>query len=573
MKGLRFILGRMIRQKKALLAALLMTAAQCLLELWLPRLMAEAVNGIIGGGNTGIIFRTGSRMLTVSAFMGLSGYCAGLLCAYIGQRFSLDLRQETYDKICSLSVQQVSLLGHGSLIVRLTADIDTCSGLAYAMILLVVEPLLLMTGGIIMMWRISHVLGLIFVVFVFVQLLVMAFFIRSTAPLFVRLRAAMDHLNSCMQDAFHHFRFIRAYGITKASKEGFLRDNRVLYDSAFAVQYALAVFNPLIMLIMDLAVACILYFSGLLAASGAINLGLILSAVTYSEQILLSIASGGRMFKIAAEAQPCAERIGELLDMEPDMEDGQKKLDFPFRSLCMQSVRYFRPDGTKVFDSLNFSISAGETAAVIGPVGCGKTTLAGLCARLDDVRGGRILLNGEDIRTWRISDVRRMAAFVEKDTAVCEGTVLENIVFGRNNISEEDIRLAVKAAQLEEFLEKAPEGLDTHLISMGRSLSGGERQRLACARALAGRPGLLILDDSTSSLDYETERRLFRALRMYYPEMAVLFTTNRLQSALGADRILVLDRNGKAAGEGTDASLQEKCGLYRRIRSLQDTEM
>jgi len=222
-----------------------------------------------------------------------------------------------------------------------------------------------------------------------------------------------------------------------------------------------------------------------------------------------------------------------------------------------------------VFDDLNMTLHAGETVALVGPIGCGKTTLASLCNRLFDATDGRILLNGRDIRSWRIADVRSAVALVEKQTAVLEDTLQDNIVFGREGIGRKDVQLAVDTAQLEGLVAKKPQGLDTPLYSMGKSLSGGERQRLTIARALAGAPGLLVLDDSTSALDYVTEARFLAALRESYPQMAVLLITNRLASALKADRILVLNE-GRIEADGKEDELRESCAIFRDMCEIQE---
>lgn len=552
-----------------MILAVMLTVVQCGMELWLPRLMAEAVNSGILQGSMETIRSIGRQMALVCAVMGVSGYGSSVICATVGQRLALELRGELYDKISSLSVRQVSAIGHGSLLTRLTADIDTCAEFVHSLLLLAAEPVLLTVGGIIMMWRVAPPLGMAFLAFVLVLVCVMLLFIRATAPGFRRVRTVTDVLNSRMQRIFGGFRLIKAYNAKTREQTAFSADNTRLFDTAYAVQKRIAFFNPIIMLIVDLTVAVILYLSGRQVAAESMDVGSVLSAITWSEQILLSIAAGGGMFRIVAETEPSAQRIREVMETVSDMPDGTEKLSGPFRELRFEDVSFGYEPGVPVLDRLNFSLRAGETLAVVGPVGCGKTTLASLCARLYDVTGGRVTVNDTDIRALRLEELRRAVALVEKQSAVLEGTVLDNIVFGREDISREDAERAVSAAQLSEYIEKAPKGLDTPLAAMGRSLSGGERQRLTIARALAGRPGLLVLDDSTSSLDYRTERQLLESVK---ERCAVLIITNRLMTATRADRILVLDGSGKIAAEGTDASLRSTCALYRRMAEQQARE-
>ena len=568
-KDLWYMIRRMAEQRALLPLAILFTIVRCALGLWLPLLLAEAVDAAIVRADLDSVYAVGWRMLCVCIGMGVFGYAANMLCAVVGQRLALTLREETYSKIGKLSVSQVSQLGHGSLITRLTVDINVCSNLASAMVLLLFEPLTFMIGGIIMMWRIAPHLGMVFVGFVVLQLVVMIFFVYSTAPLFVKVRRKTDALNSRLQSAFAGFRLTKAANMQESEKARMGEDNLALMEASLKVQRRIAIFNPLVMLIMNLAVACVLMLAGNEVATGVISVSMVLSAINYSEQVLLSIASVGNVYRVITETQPSAARIREVIDMAPDMDDGALAWDKPFSELRFENVGFVYPAGGQVFEGLSLALHAGETVALIGPIGCGKTTLASLCDRLFDATEGRILLNGTDIRSWRIADVRSAVALVEKQTAVLEDTLKDNIVFGRDGINDADVQLAVGTAQLEGLVAKKPQGLDTPLYSMGKSLSGGERQRLTIARALAGSPGLLVLDDSTSALDYVTEARFLAALRENYPQMAVLLITNRLASALKADRILVLN-GGHIEADGTEAELRESSTLFRDMCDIQE---
>lgn len=572
MQDLWYMVRGMAGQRGLFVAALIATVARCILVLMLPLLMADAVDAAVIAHDIDRIASVGWRMLAVSVCMGACGYASNMACAVMGQRFARDLRERTYDRISELTVQQALDLGHGSLITRLTVDIDVCADLARSVVRLLVEPVVLAVGGICMLWSISASIGLVLALFVLVQMAIMVVFIRMTAPGFVRVRHRTDALNAALQAAFGNFRLIKAFNTQRRERDQIDAYNQSLFDDAFAVQRKIALFNPLIMLIMNLAVASLLVQTGDLVLAGTVSAGLVLSSINYAEQVLLSIAAVGRMYRVVTEAQPSAARVREVLMTEPGMTDGALALgDATFERLSFEDVCFSYPGGGRVFEGLSFSIDAGECLAVVGPIGCGKTTLASLCARLYDATSGMIALNGEGIQSWKLDDVRREVALVEKHTAVMEDTLRDNIVFGRTGIDDEDVNLAVSVAQLDELVGRKPKGLDTRLFAMGKSLSGGERQRLTIARALAGRPSLLVLDDSTSSLDYVTEARLLADIHASYPHMAVLLITNRLASALRADRILVLDE-GRAQAMGTDAELRRDCGLFLRMCSVQEGE-
>lgn len=569
MKDLGQMARRALRRKNLALASMLLAVVQCALKLWLPRLMEDAVNNGVMKQSLEYVTKIGGKMLLVCVALGVCGYVCSILTALFGHLFARDLREEVYAHVTSLSALQASAMGQGALITGLTADVDVCAALSTATIQLAVEPVLLTVGGIFMMWRLAPVFGMVFTGFVAVQLCVMALFIRSTAPGFQKVREAMDAMNSRLQTAFSGFRLAKATNAQASECARFNARNDGLFSAAYCVQRRIALFNPLVMLIMNAAVGCILWLSGRGVAAGTLNVGRVLSAITYSEQVLLSIMAGGQMYRRITEAQPSARRLGRILDTRPDLSGGETPLDEPFRELRFEDVSFEYPGGGRVLQGVSFTLRAGETVALIGPIGSGKSTLAGLCARLFDATGGSVRLNGEDIRHWRLPDARRAVALVEKQTAVLEGTVAENLRFGREGISEADMQRALTAAQMREYIDERPDGLDSPLVSMGRSLSGGERQRLTIARALSGSPGVLVLDDATSSLDYRTERALLEALKRDYPDLAVLLITNRLASAAQADRIMLLD-GGTIAAQGTDATLRQSSPLYRRVLAIQD---
>lgn len=569
MKDLGVVLRRVFRRRWLVIAALALIAGQCGLKLLLPRMMEDAVNNGVMKRDMDYIVAVGKRMAGLCLTLGACGYAGNLLCAVLGHRFARDFRDEVYAHITGLSAYQVSAFGSGTLITGLTTDIDVCAALINAMIPLAVEPLLLFVGGVAMMWSLSPAFGQAFLCFAAIQILVMVLFIRSTAPGFVKVRERMDAMNACLQSTFSSFRLTRAVNAQSVAYAKFGGRNDALFEAAYGVQRRIALFNPIVMLIMNMAVASVLWLSGREVSSGALNVGMVLAAITYSEQVLLSIMAEGQMYRRITEAQPSARRLRRILETRPELADGEKRLEGPFRELAFEDVAFDYPDGNRVLDGMSLAVRAGETVALVGPIGNGKTTLAGLCVRLADPTRGRVLLNGRDIREWSMADVRKMVALVEKHTAVLDGTVGDNLRFGREGIREEDLRAAVSAAQLDDYVAGRPEGLDAPLLSMGKSLSGGERQRLTIARALAGRPGLLVLDDATSSLDYRTERALLQAIRREYAGMAVLMVTNRPPSAAQADRVLLMD-GGRIAAEGTDAALRAESPLYRSFCGIQE---
>lgn len=568
MNDIGYMLRRSFRFKGLIAASVLMTALQCAMKMRLPVLMSEAVNIGLQKKDLYPVLNTGLHMFISCIIMGVSGYLAHVTADVTGQRTALELRKEMYRKISDLSVSQVSLFGAGSLITRLTTDIDICAMLVHAILFLVIEPVFMMLGGVWLMWRISSLFGLVFLFFVAAQLSVVVIFIRRTAPGFVRVRSSMDAINGGLQNTFSVFRLIRASGTQTLESGYFNARNTDFFQKAYDVQKLIAFFNPLIMLIMNLSVACVLFISGWEVSSSRLNIGMLLMAISYSEQVLMSIMTGGQMYRMITETKPSAHRIRQVLNTVPEMVDLESAVSLtePFDELRFESVEFEYPETGRVLKSLNFSIRKGETAAVTGPIGSGKSTMAALCARLCDVTGGRILLNGRDIRSVKMEDLHRMVALVEKHPPVVEGSLYENITFGRRGITANDVQKAAGAAQFLSYLnsESASASAERSLLSTGNSLSGGERQCLAITRAMAGSPGLLVLDEGTSSLDYETEKQLLSALRKEYPDLAILLITSRIPTARRAERILILDQ-GREAAVGSDRELLADCEIYRRM--------
>ena len=561
MKDLLRITARFKKYWRLLLFAALFTAVQCAEQLCLPRLMAAVIDSGIVQGKTDLIMQTGGRMLLVCFVLAVSGYGAHVLSAVGAERFALHMRNELYDRIGALSVYEVNNFGAGSLITRLTGDVKTCSSLLGAFLQITIEPLLLTVGGMALVWQTERRLGLLFTVFVAVQILLMFCFVRLTAPRFKKIRQLNDRFNARLQEVFSRLRLIKILNREKYENDQFGTLNKGLLIAGIEVQKIVSVFQPLMMFIVDCAVAFILLFA---SNNLDMRMGNLMEVIAYAQQVLLAVVISGRLFQLISEAVPGAARISQLLDAESDIADGTDEISAPVKQLEFDDVSFAYPASADVLSHIRLTVEPGSFLAVTGATGSGKSTLADLCVRLFDVGDGRILLDGQEIEDFRLADLRRHIALVEKHESVLSGTFYDNIVFGRDYVDEADVEKAVRAAQCAPLLEGQPEGLQGIVYAMGRSLSGGERQRLTVARALAGKPDVLLLDDCTSSLDHATETAMLREIRALYPEMTVILFTQRSVSAALAQTIVCLDR-GEIVGRGTDEELRETCPQYREL--------
>lgn len=561
MKNIIRLSARFLKFKRFVLPALLLTVLQCALQLCLPVLMAEVVNGGVMRGELNRIYYYGGWMIAVCFLLAVSGYFAKVLTAVGAERFALELRRELYEKVSGMSVFTVSQFGVGTLITRLTSDVECCSALMGAFLQITLQPLLLMIGGIVMVWRRQQWLGGIFTGFAVVQIVLMVLFVRSTAPKFRWLRELNDRCNELLQEVFSRLRLVKILTREPRETERFGDLNNTVLLAGISVQKVVAVFQPMMMFIVDCAVAVILLFA---RNNAALSAGALMETISYAQQVLLSIVIGGRLFQFLSEAVPSAARMSEVFQTEADLPDGEEPIESAVGCLELRDVSFGYFSSKNVIEQISFDVKRGTFTAVTGATGSGKSVIADLCARLLDVREGAVLIDGCDIADFRLADVRRHIAVVEKQESVISGTYYENISFGRDYVSAEDVEKAALAAQCAPMIESSPEGYEGEIYAMGRSLSGGERQRLAIARALAGQPDILLLDDCTSSLDHDTEAKLFRAIRTGYPQMAVVLFTQRTVSASLAERIICLD-GGRIVDVGTDAELKANCEAYRSL--------
>lgn len=571
LKDLFFISKRFWRHRRLLLCAAVLTAVSCAAELALPNMMAGIVNeGLLGRHIEAV--RDGSAAMLITVFiLGLAGFGTFLTCAAASERFALELREELYGKITALSVGQVESIGAGPLITRLTGDTAVCASLAQVLLQMLLEPVLLLIGGVVMMWRVSHAFDAVFLAFVAFQSVLVLLFVHKTMPLFLTVLEKNDRMNGFLQSELRCLRLIKAYGGETRESAAFNSFTEEIRAAQMGVRRWTAFFDPLILLVVNSAVACILLLSGLQAPGGAPQAGSILEAMTYAEQVLLSIVVSGRLFSQVAEAKASAGRLAEVLRAAPSVISGEMPVPpGGIGRLVLRDVSFRYPScGAPVLSRLDLTFERGAFVAVCGSAGCGKTTLSRLLCRVCDPTSGQILADGTDLRNYWLDGVRRSIAVVEKSMDIIEGTIAENILYGRADITEEDVDWAMEITGAAELVRALPEGRDAWASSLGISLSGGDKQRLALARALAGRPSVLVMDDCTSSLDYSTERTVLRSIRKNCPDLTVILMTQRIPSVQGADLVVCIGEDGRAKS-GTAGELKESSPLFALLCRSQE---
>ena len=559
------ILRFYLRQKRLLLAAFFLTLIQCTAHLYMPILMAEVVDRGVLEGNLAVISRTGWKMAAACLILVLAGYLSNIFCEIAGERLAHRLRMEVYEKIHTMTLSEAAGFGADSLVTRLTEDIRVCAGFAAVLFQTLLVPVLLAVGGTAVMWRIAPGVGLIFSGFIIFQILLMLLFIRGTTPVFQKLRLLTDRFNRKLQDVLQRLDLIRLRNMQKTETDRFDSLSGEWTQAAMTARKMLAFFQPAAMLAVDLCVGALLLYMG--GYARGFQIGNILEALSYTQQILLAIVVSGRMFQFLAQARPSAQRVDAVLEHRSAMSDGTGDVEKKFEGLEARDVSFSWPHSEAGIRDLSLRIEPGAFLVVTGPVGCGKSTLAALLARLEDPGRGQILLNGQPVSAYRLEQLHRHIALVEKSPAVFAGSFRENLIFGREGIDETQIRTALESAQCARLIDSLPDRLDTEAAYASRMISGGENQRLAIARALAGCPDVLLLDDCTASLDLVTEAALLKQIRSNYPAMAVVLFTQRAFTAAQADRVVYME-DGRILKTGTYPQLKSTCPEFCRMLAV-----
>ena len=541
---------------------------KCLGQMSLPVLMAETIDAGAIREDYALMMHFAFYMLAVCLTVGITGFLTHMFTAVAGERFALELRNEMFDRLYRFNLSDYEEFGGGTLLTRVTSDANTCSLIPEVFVQTLFEPLLILFAGIVLVRIIAPRLGFLFAAAAVIQIFIVAVFIYMSMPLFLQIRKKTDSLNRYIQTLFLRISLIKIFRKEDDEDADFGIENEDMFQRGYAAQKLICVFHPLVMFIVDMSVAMILINAR--SNVGTMSVSRLLEAIAYSQQILLSIVISGQMIRFITEAQPSSARIRLLLEHEPEMRDGSEIIEGRIERLEIRDVTFSYPSSTTVLEHMNLTVDQGLFLAVTGRMGCGKSTLAALLIRYYDPDMGAIYINGNNIRNCKMEDLRRHVALVEKNAAILGGTVMENIVFGRDYVSREDALKAAKAAQCADYIEKLPEKYETYVN--GRLLSSGEKQRLTIARALSGYPDILLLDEGTSSMDYETENRMFNAIWEMYPRISIVLFTQRTMSAAKADRIVYIE-GGKIFADGSDEWLRANCLQYRSLSMTQQGEV
>ena len=559
----------------ALLAAGFMIA-EVYIDMMQPRLMARIVDeGILGLNNNGIpdlslITRIGIRMILVVLAGGICGALSGVTGNICSQGYGNKIRKVCFDRIMHLSFEQTDKFTTGSLITRITNDVSQVERLVQQLVRGFIRSLMFLVVGSMTLLSLNvHFLIVIAIAFPLVILDVAIVLVR-VSPMFTKLQAKLDKLNTVIQETIGGARVVKAFVQEKREKERFGEANENLVDTQLRVMLTMSFLRPAMNIILNLATVALIQIGAIQVERGGMLPGEVMAAVTYITQILGGMMMLAMIFQVMTRGMASAKRIKEVINTTPSIQGGkftgtdkQESHDAP--KISFKNVSFTYPEGQEeVLRNINLDIMPGETFAIVGSTGEGKTTLVNLIDRFYDPTQGQVLIDGVDVKDYDLTFLRDKVSFVTQKNELFSTSIKENIAIGKPGAAEEEIEKAAKAAQAHSFIMEQADGYDTPVAEKGQSLSGGQRQRVAIARALLKHSEIMIFDDSSSALDLKTEAALYKALDEEYSDITKIVIAQRIATAKYADRIAVID-DASIIACGTHDELYETSPVYKDI--------
>lgn len=558
----------------AAIAAALFMIGEVLMDLLQPQIMSRIVDeGVLGLNTDGshaltLILHLGLTMIVLVLFGGLCGSLNNVFVHITGQSVGNDMRKDCFRKIMGLSFRQVDQYSTGGLITRVTNDITQVQNLVSQFVRGMIRTTMLTFGSLFFMFRLNRLFGIVVLCAVPFLLLIIVVSLYRATPLFEKLQAQLDELNNVMQEDISGIRMIKACVRELYEKARFGKANDALIHTQLRVLVIFAWMNPLVNALMYLVVAGILLLGSVQVQTGAASPGAIMAAITYTTQLLNGLLMLVMLFQNISRGMASWSRVRELLDAETDLKDGTVDATDANGTIELRDVSFSYDSEKPILEHISLTIHSGETLAIMGATGCGKSTLVNLLPRFYDITDGSILVDGVDVRDYKLDALRQKFAVVLQKAVLFHDTVSGNIAWGDPGAAMEEIKTSAKTAQADGFLADMPEGYETQVAAGGVSLSGGQRQRLSIARALLRNGEFLILDDATSALDLHTEAMFYQALRQQCPDSTKIIVAQRVASARYADRIAVLD-GGHLVACDSHENLMKTCPIYQDIYASQ----
>lgn len=539
-------------------------------ELVVPLIIAAIIDNGIPSGNTGYI----GSMCALLALLAVVGFACSVTAQYFSAKaacgFGTKLRHALFAKIQSLSFTELDTVGTGTLITRMTGDINQVQSTLNIVLRLFLRSPFIVFGAMIMAFTIDFRSALVFAVTIAVLSAAVFGIMLGSVPLYKKVQSSLDKITALTSENLEGVRVIRAFCNEESEKEKYGAANSVLNAAQRLAGSVSALLNPVTYIMLNVAVTVLIYVGAVRVDGGAISQGMVVALYNYMSQILVELIKlAGFIINISKSTASMA-RIDDVLSLTPSVADGTAE-DGASSEFAVEmenvSLKY-KGAGAPSLEDINLKVKKGETVGIIGSTGCGKSSLVNLIPRFYDAQSGTVRVDGVDVKQYQIDALRKKTGVVMQKNVLFKGTIRENLLWGNPNATEDDINSAIDAAQARDIINAKPDGIDSEVEQGGTNFSGGQRQRLTIARALVRKPKILILDDSSSALDYATDARLRGAIKNLGYKTTVFIVSQRTASIRHADKIVVLD-DGKICGIGTHDSLLESCPVYREIHMSQ----
>lgn len=546
---------------------------EAILELLIPLMMAKLIDNGVKANNPAVIYNMGILMVITAIVGAGSAFVCQYYASVASQGFGTSMRNLLFKKIQSFSFNEIDKIGTPSLINRITSDVNQLQFAVAMLIRLVIRVPFLCIGGVIMAMIINLRLSLVLLLTMPVFAVFIYFIMSRTVPLFKAVQKKLDILSGIIRENLSGARVVRAFARLDRERDRFIKNNKEYADASIRVGRISALLNPATTVVINFGIAAILWFGGIQVFNGSMTQGEIIAYINYINMILSALIVLANLVVTFTKAAASASRVNEILAIEPsitDMTHGGEVMTEniePGNGLAVdfKDVNFSYKDSAEyALKNLSFQITKGQLVGIIGSTGSGKSTLINLISRFYDASEGTVSVNGADVKKQNQQVLRSKIGLVPQKSVLFSGTIEDNLKFGNENASHEDMVTASQIAQAYEFIESKPEGLKTMISQGGANLSGGQKQRLAIARALVKKPEILILDDSSSALDYATDAKLRRELKEKLEGLTVIIVTQRVVTIKNADIIIVLD-DGEMAGMGNHEYLLENCSTYKEL--------
>ncbi|MCC0662255.1 ABC transporter ATP-binding protein [Clostridioides sp. ZZV14-6154] len=550
---------------------LIFTFLQTLGTLYIPTLTASIVNNGVVKGDIDYIVKTGVLMLIVAGITALSAVLVCKVSANLSSGFCRDIREAVFIKAQELSINDFNKIGTASMITRSTSDITLIGQSLFMFIELVLPAPIITISGLFLAYSIDRVMTIIIVVIMVLFMLFACLVGKRVIKLFKIMQTKMDNMNRVLREAVTGVRVIRAFNRTSFEKNRFDKTAVDYSQTAISINKIFAVLMPIVMLIMNLGIVSIIWFGGIRVSNGNMEIGHIMALVEYCILILFYLIMAVMVFMYIPRAGACADRVNQILDIVPEIVDGNNSENIISERghLVFKNVTFSYSESEEpVLSDITFETKSGEVTAIIGSTGSGKSTIANVIPRFFEIQEGEISINGQDVKNMSQKELRDKIGFVPQKAFLFSGTIEENIKYGKEDASIEEIKHAANIAQADEFISSMEDNYDSFVAQGGNNLSGGQKQRISIARALVRKPEIYIFDDSFSALDFKTDKKLRRALKDEIKDSTAIIIAQRISTIMDANQIIVLDE-GKIVGIGKHRDLLRKCDVYKQIADSQ----